>query len=254
MFTPATATMPLREEFESSGNWLFRHRSYLPLLLLAVVVPALRGFRYPDGQLRLDRQWELVCLAVGLLGVGVRAATIGYTPRGTSGRNTHGQVADVLNSRGIYSIVRHPLYVGNYFMWLGPALIPRSWAVATIVTLVFWLYYERIMFAEEEFLRRKFGESYERWASATPAFIPDPRRWVPPAVAFSLRNVLKREYSGLFGLIATMTVLELIAEYEASGRVWLDPMWAWIFGLALATYLTLLTVARTSRILQVEGR
>ena len=48
-----------------------------------------------------------------------RAWAIGTTPAGTSGRNTKEQVAEVLNSTGIYSIVRHPLYVGNYFMWIG---------------------------------------------------------------------------------------------------------------------------------------
>ena len=36
-----------------------------------------------------------------------------YT-KNTSGRNTHDQVADSLNTSGIYSIVRHPLYVGNF--------------------------------------------------------------------------------------------------------------------------------------------
>ena len=45
---------------------------------------------------------------------------VGFTPRGTSGRNTkEGQVAESLNTLGMYSMCRHPLYLGNLLMWLG---------------------------------------------------------------------------------------------------------------------------------------
>ncbi len=30
--------MALREEFEKSGNWLFRHRSNLPFLMISIIV------------------------------------------------------------------------------------------------------------------------------------------------------------------------------------------------------------------------
>lgn len=67
-----------------------------------------------------ESTWAWSCIAVSLFGLLIRAVTIGFTPKGTSGRNTkEGQVAEVLNTKGIYSVVRHPLYLGNYFMWLG---------------------------------------------------------------------------------------------------------------------------------------
>jgi hypothetical protein len=81
----------------------------------------------------------------------------------------------------MYSVVRHPLYLGNYFQWLGVAMLPRNPWVAVTVSLVFWIYYERIMFAEEEYLRRSFGSEFEEWAARTPAFIPDFAQWVPAA-------------------------------------------------------------------------
>ncbi|HEY1602874.1 MAG TPA: methyltransferase, partial [Pirellulales bacterium] len=143
--------MALREDFESVGNWLFRWRSYLPLALIPILALGLwenrvAGFVPP-------LWWTLICFAVSLTGLGVRIATIGFTPAGTSGRNTDGQRADELNTSGIYSTVRHPLYLGNYLMWLGVTMYSQLWWLVTIVSLVFWLYYERIMFAEEEFLR-----------------------------------------------------------------------------------------------------
>lgn len=117
--------MALQEEFENSGVWLFRWRSYLPLAL-----------------------------------IGIRIFTIGHTSKRTSGRNTKRQIADTLNTTGIYSVVRHPLYLGNFFMFLGVMLFAHLWWLLLIYILVFWLYYERIMFAEEAFLRKNFGDEY----------------------------------------------------------------------------------------------
>lgn len=92
--------------------------------------------------------------------------TVGYTPKKTSGRNTKkGQVADYLNTKGMYSIVRNPLYLGNFFMGLGIFLFLCIWWVEFIYTLVFMLYYERIIFAEEQFLVKKFKQQYMEWAT-----------------------------------------------------------------------------------------
>ena len=111
-----------------------------------------------------DMRDEIIFLAVSLLGQLIRIFTVGFAPKNTSGRNTvNGQIADELNTTGIYSLIRHPLYLGNFFMWLGPVLFLRSVGFLIVFFLLYWLYYERIMFAEEQFLRRKFGEVYDKW-------------------------------------------------------------------------------------------
>ena len=102
--------------------------------------------------------WGLFCLAVALVGLGVRAFTVGCVPERTSGRNTkEGHVANRLNVAGMYSIVRHPLYLGNFIIWIGVAMYCAVWWLVAIVALLFCVYYERIIFAEEEFLRYRFG-------------------------------------------------------------------------------------------------
>ena len=264
--TPTTAFLPrlptvdrypimaLREELERTGNWLFARRSYLPLILFIPILLALRTYRYPEGREDLDLVWEMICLSVGMVGLAIRVLTIAHAPAGTSGRNTSGQVAAGLNTSGMYSLVRHPLYLGNYFMWLAPALFPMKWWVPVLVTLVFWLYYERIMFAEEEFLRRVFGREYESWSERTPAFIPRTLRWEAPALPFSARNVLRREYSGFFGLIATFMVLEFASDLAATGKPQLDPIWMAIFGSSFVVYAALRVLKRQTRLLHVDGR
>jgi protein-S-isoprenylcysteine O-methyltransferase Ste14 len=251
--------MALTDELNTAGTWLFRRRSYLPLPLFPILVLGLRGFAYPDGSHALDVRWEMLCLGVGLLGLTIRCAAVGFVPHGTSGRNTtEGQVASSLNTSGLYSLVRHPLYLGNFFLWLGPSLFPRKWWIPVIVSLTFALLYERIMFAEEAFLRRSFGQQFERWAGRTPLFWPFAdgwrNRWVPPSVPFSFRTVLRREYSAFFGLIATFTALEIASDYFASGRLYLDTVWLRISLGAGAAYLILRFLKRHTRILHVPGR
>lgn len=246
--------MELAEHFERSGNWLFRWRSYLPLLLYGVVLLGVYGRPYPGGSRVLDPGWGVVCLGVGLVGVLIRALTVGHVPAGTSGRTTWGQEAESLNTTGMYSVVRHPLYLGNYFMWLGVSLLPRVWWVPVLVSLAFWLYYERIIYSEEEFLRRKFGDAFRAWARRTPAFIPSPRRWVPPALSFSLRTVLKREHSGVFGLVSGITVFEVVEAWVVTGRFQVDRFWAVVFALTAVLYLTLLFLKKKTRVLSVPGR
>jgi len=246
--------MPLRDELCRQGNWLFRWRSYLPVLLLPLVFLDLRDFRYPLQSALLDRVWEFFCLTVSMLGLAVRALTVGCTPKGTSGRNTREQIAETVNTSGVYSVVRHPLYVGNYLMWLGIALFPRSWELPLIVTLVFWVYYERIMIAEEAFLEGKFGTAYREWAERTPAFLPRLRQWRPPNLPFSLRNVLGREFSGFFAVILIFTALEVVGDRLLFNRWILDPVWMWLFGLSTLLYLVLRTLKRKTNLLRVEGR
>ena len=160
---------------------------------------------------------------------------------------------DALNTTGLYSVVRHPLYVGNYFMWLGPAMVVRSWGIAVVVSLEFWLYYERIMFAEEEFLRLRFGEQFETWASNTPAFIPNPTGWRPWGHSFSTCTAVKREASGLFALISTFTAIEAGTDFVATGRIGFDLLWTVLFATAATIYLAVIA-ARHTRLLRCDGR
>ncbi|MFP4096122.1 MAG: methyltransferase family protein [Cyclobacteriaceae bacterium] len=250
--------MSLVKEFEDQGNWLFVNRSYLPLLYYPLAVL----FIYLDSLgpnllegLYDNVTWIIFCLLVGLSGLFVRAYTIGHTPKGTSGRNTkEGQVAEVLNSKGIYSMVRHPLYLGNYLMWLGLFLYVGNIYFVIIASLIFWLYYERIMFAEEAFLRKKFGPSYDEWANRTAAFLPDFSKYKKADLEFSMKNVLKREYNGLFNLVLSFTLLSLLHHFLKENELTVHPVWLYALGVGLLALIVLRTLKKKTNLLQVEGR
>ena len=214
--------MALIEEMDRSGNWLFRWRSFLPLLLFWGRSGRAVGRGVLDADVQgFDRTWwwPLICLDIAMAGQVIRALCVGYTPRGTSGRNTkEGQVAESLNTLGMYSICRHPLYLGNLLMWLGIILyIGHIWFAVVFLFSLCALYYERIMFAEEQFLRGKFGQAYLDWSASVPAFWPVLGRWKEPEVGFSMRNVLKREYNGFFAVFVCFAWIDMLHGYRASG-------------------------------------
>ena len=247
--------MPLREEFEKNGNWLFKRRSWLPLVLYPFAVAII--YFYPDTTYAhiTSTRWGLFCFAVSFLGLIVRAMTVGFTPKGTSGRNTNeGQVAETLNQTGIYSVVRHPLYLGNFLMWLGLFMFIGVWWFVLICALAYWIYYERIMYAEEEFLRRSYSAQYESWASRTPAFLPRFSGWISSQLDFSFRNVLKREYNGLFATVVSFVLIDIISHYFTSGRFAVDTLWQIIFVLGTISFIVLRTLKKNTRLLEVQGR
>ena len=146
---------------------------------------------------------------------------------------------------GWYSVVRHPLYLGNYIMGLGVSLFPFVWWLPLIYTLSFALYYERIMAAEEDFLKNKFGDDFENWSTITPGFFPDFYKWDSPELNFSFKNILRREYSSLFALIFSFTVLDLIGNYLVIQELYVVTMWNILFWTTFAAYLILRFLKKT---------
>ena len=198
--------MGLREELEMSGEWLFRWRSFVPLALFSPLFWL--GWQESKGEVTVA--WEAICCAVSLLGLAVRCVVVGYAPPRTSTRSTKHFVAHSLSTQGVYSIVRHPLYVGNFLMWLGMALLLLEGPLLLVFCLIYWLYYERIMLVEEAFLRTKFGSQFELWSSRTPALIPLFSQWERPTQPFCCRTVRRKEYTGFFALLAAFFALHLL--------------------------------------------
>ena len=245
--------MALVHEFENSGNWLFKRRSWLPAILIgAGIVMMYLGNRQA---LIFDMRDEFIFLGVSFFGQVIRILTVGFTPKNTSGRNTiNGQIADELNVTGIYSLVRHPLYLGNFFMWLGPVLFLRSIGVAIVFGLIYWLYYERIMFAEEQFLRKKFGDIYDKWSEKVSSFIPFSFKYITPGLPFSVKNVLKREYNSFVNIFVIFTLLDLFRNYFLSERIYLTVMWIYMLVAAIAIWLAVRIIEKRTHWLDVEGR
>jgi protein-S-isoprenylcysteine O-methyltransferase Ste14 len=195
--------MALVHSFEKSGNTLFKFRGQIPVVLFLAAIPVvyLTDYEFVESNDWVNCTVLITCAIVSLIGQIIRAIAIGTSNKHTSGRNTKEQVAEALNTKGIYSMVRHPLYLGNYFMWIGIVGYTCNIWFFLVVSLLFWLYYERIMFAEERFLERKFGDDYVNWSNKIPAFIPSMKHFEKTPISFSMKTILRREYSGITATI-----------------------------------------------------
>ncbi len=241
--------MTFKEKMLFQGNLLFKYRGEFPVIFLPFSL-----WLYISCKFEYLFVWEYLCFSIGLFGYFIRCYTVGFVPFGTSGRNTKKQIANALNTKGIYSIVRNPLYVGNFFMWLAVALLSLNIWFIILFIFLFILFYERIIFVEETFLEKKYNLEFLRWARETPMFFPSFKNYEKSEIPFSIKNVLKREYSGLFALILVFTLFKIFRSFYVYHKIEIEPIWSFVFIFGFLYYLILRTLKRKTKILKVKGR
>jgi protein-S-isoprenylcysteine O-methyltransferase Ste14 len=193
--------LSLQEKIASQGNWLVRYKSILPFLILYASVyfnleHALQAGNTFSENFPYKKMYEILCLAILIFGELIRIITIGFT----SGDNSEITLTDSSGPTGIYSIVRHPIYIGDFFIWLGIVMLTFNfWFIITYIFL-YALCYERVMFAEEQLLQKRFGERYLLWVNKTPAIIPAFNNFIKPHIQFCWRKIFKLETFRLTGL------------------------------------------------------
>src|SRR6266568_7794429 len=74
--------------------------------------------------------------------------------------------------RGLYKYVRNPMYVAVVTILLGEAILFMSWPVLIEAGIFFLLATLFAVLYEEPTLRRKFGDSYERYTQTVGRWIP----------------------------------------------------------------------------------
>lgn len=248
--------MALIHSLEKNGNYLFKFRGQFPIILFIMAIPAIyfTDYDFVKNDEALKITLTIAAALVSFLGLYIRAVAIGTSNKNTSGRNTQEQVAEALNTKGIYSMVRHPLYLGNYFMWIGIVLYTFNIWLFLIVSLMFWLYYERIMFAEERFLEKKFGKSYLDWSMKVPAFWPSSKNYIKTEIPFSMKTILRREYAGVSATIIGFVFVEFLRTYFAAGKVEFHLGQVIALIVALLISLILRTLKHNTKILFEEDR
>src|SRR5688572_17152788 len=233
LFMPAARrSSPIAEQLPTTGDTLFRRRSFMPLVLFPLFVLSLFDHRAPT-----PFAWELICFAVALSGLILRAFVVGTAPHGASTRGTRRPTADSLSTLGAYSTVRHPLYLGNSLVAVGCAMLSGTWYLPVIVVLLSFIYHERIAAREEAFLQSEFGNSFREWASEVPAMIPALRKYRSSNVPFQLRKVVVQESHGLCAIGTAFLVLDTLEDSTRLGYFHVDPTWLAIFFATLVPFL-----------------
>jgi protein-S-isoprenylcysteine O-methyltransferase Ste14 len=196
------------------GNFFFKYRNWLFIilyLLLFLPSPPLFSEEVFGPAYYL---WPIIIgLIITVTGQAIRGATIGlaYIIRG----GKEGKVyAEELVTTGIFNHCRNPLYVGNILMLLGVGVLSNSLLYVGVVMPLFLLIYQAIVLAEENFLRGKFGASFDQYCSRV-------NRWIPSlkgisttfrSMTFKWKRWILKEYNTQYVWL-TGIVLILLLKY-----------------------------------------
>ena len=213
------------------GNFLFHWRNVLfPIVYLLFLIksrPILPDYGHALA----------VGLVIALVGQLLRAVTIGldYIKRGGKDRRVY---ADHLVQGGVFAHSRNPLYLGNFLIITGVALTSNSLIPFSIAVVFFAFAYSAIIAAEEDYLRRKFGATFDEYCQRVNRIIPNFSGFSRSVsgMSFNWRRLIKKEYgstvvwSGAVVLIALYNMW-LRGEYQAGNTVGL---WIILGAIALA--------------------
>src|ERR1700730_7471697 len=143
--------------------------------------------------------------AVSIIGLALRAWAAGHIRKN-----------DALAISGPYAHTRNPLYLGSFLLGLGFTIAAARWELALVFVALFLGIYFPVMRVEASTLAGLFGESYRRYASEVPLYVPrlTPYRDQTRANRFDARLYMRyREYRAALGLLIAWGILFLKAYY-----------------------------------------
>jgi protein-S-isoprenylcysteine O-methyltransferase Ste14 len=196
------------------GNFLFKHRSFTPVPLIILVFIIFRPIDLEDKNITIN----LVGLLISLLGETVRIIVVGYAHKGTSGRESYLR-ADSLNISGIYSIVRNPLYIGNFFIYTGLVIVFSNIFAGLTFVIFLILQYYFVILAEENFLKEKYGLEYEIYCQKVKRIIPTFRGYKKNQIPFNLKKVIFKENDSVFNMVVMYLLVLLYKEKVFAGTI-----------------------------------
>lgn len=144
------------------GETLFRNRGWLPVPLLAV--PLL----LPGQQSVFSWTFGLFLVALGEV-----IRTAGVAAAGTVTRR-RSRTVQRLVTYGAFGWCRNPLYVGNFFAWIGFTVVSGVFWFVPIAIVLFAIEYTLIVRYEEGVLESIFGAEYLAYRNRTPRWFGRP--------------------------------------------------------------------------------
>jgi protein-S-isoprenylcysteine O-methyltransferase Ste14 len=200
---PSSAPQTIVHPQTGIGVWLRRYRRYLPVPFAVVCVVWLRPVML-GGSPVLDTVTDVLGVLVCALGQWMRMWAWGSNA-------TVGKWG--VRDRGPYTLMRHPLYTGNFLIAAGLVIIFNNpWAYLLLLAPFAYLYHV-ITDMEEKRMHRRFGEDYRHYEGMdVPRFFP---AWGNLGAAirstrpFGWKFAWRKEYESCCGWIAGAAALEL---------------------------------------------
>ncbi len=196
------------------GNLLFKHRSFTPIPFIVMVFIFFKSLNLEEKNIVVN----IAGLLVSIAGEIIRIIAVGYAHSGTSGRESFLR-AEHLNTTGIYSIVRNPLYIGNFFIFSGLIVVFSNILALMIFSHFLIAQYYFIILAEENFLKKEYGSDYENYCSRVRRILPALKDYKKNKNSFKLKKVIFKENDSLFNLLVIYMLILLYKGKIFSGRI-----------------------------------
>src|SRR6266498_4182205 len=145
------------------GEWLFRHRTALPLPIAAAIL----GFRTGEAAPSVP----LVAAGIAVTAAGELIRLWGVHHIGAISRTRSDRLGPLIDT-GPFARGRNPLYVGNILVWVGFALSARLVWLAPLTAVLLGAEYHAIVRWEEQLLASRLGAAYQAYAARVPRWIP----------------------------------------------------------------------------------
>ncbi len=234
------------------GNFFFKYRNWVFILFYAaLLIPSSPLF----SKEKFGSHYYLWPIVIGLIitfaGQLIRGFTIGlaYIVRGGKSGKPY---AEGLVTEGIFNHCRNPLYVGNILMLLGIGILANSLLYVVIMIPLFLFIYEAIVLAEEDFLKQKFGVTFENYCNKV-------NRWWPNfkgisttfrKMHFNWRRWILKEHTTQFIWLIGITIILLfyypeLTQYNETKRNLLTGV---VIGILLIIYLLVRYFKKTERL------
>jgi protein-S-isoprenylcysteine O-methyltransferase Ste14 len=190
------------------GGWLFRHRTSLPLPIVAalLLIPA------PPPAASLTTTVAALGILTVMAGEVIRLWGVHHI--GVISRTRSDRLGPLIDT-GPFSLVRNPLYVGNILLWIGFALSARLVWIAPVVLVLLALEYHAIVRWEERLLDARLGASYAAYRQRVPRWLPSriiPRRATDRGT-FSWRETIYSERGTLIAIVVGYLLLFVKGRY-----------------------------------------
>ena len=223
------------------GNFLFKHRSFTPVPLIVLVFIVFKP---------IDMGGQNIVVNVGglflsLLGEIIRIISVGYAYAGTSGRESYLR-AENLNITGIYSVVRNPLYIGNFFMFTGLVAVFSNIYALLVFGVFLVLQYYFVILAEENYLIETYGKDYEAYCTRVRRIIPTFKDYKRNQNPFNLRKVVLKENDSVFNMLVMYVLVLLYKERVFTGGIG-EPFYYIIPGVVLITGYMIIKIIKKKR-------
>lgn len=128
----------------------------------------------------------------------------------------------ILQTEGIYSATRNPLYVGSACLALAAALFFQSILLFALTSALLVFYSVAVVRSEEQVLRQLFGTQFDDYVRQTPRFFPSFANYRTPKEVVVDIAAFRREARRLWVAASLPIIAELVATLR-TGPNW--PHW-----------------------------